>query len=436
MSESEDDRSGSSRRDAWKVWGGAIAIAALGFALTFQFVEPGPDPHVRLASGAADGAYHAFGERYREVLSESEIDLQVQESAGSVENVARLRAGDADIAFVQGGVLAGDAAGLVALGSLYYEPLWVFHRAGVEVSSLVDLRGLRVEIGPEGSGTRAVAIELLLANGVDVTNASLGGRSSGEAIDGLLAGEVDVVFLVSSSRAERIRDLMRREGREVRLLDFARHEAYERNFRYLRTVVVPRGMFDLGADLPDRDIHLVAPLATLLARADLHPALPPLILSAARRVHGPGDVFEDPDEFPSPSRVEAPLSVAADHWYRNGVSFLYRVLPFPLAALLDRLKIMLLPLLTLLLPLIRFAPPLYRWRIRSKIFRWYRVLRRIELAAKRGGTPEVLAKQARKLAEIEDEILRVKVPPSYMEELYNLRMHLRLVRRSVTRESA
>lgn len=423
----------SERREAWKVWGGAIAVALLGFAITFYFVKPGPDPYVRFASGAPGGAYDAFAQEYREALAKNEIELDVSSTAGSVENLAMLRAGSADVALVQGGVIGADTAGVMGLGSVYHEPLWLFCRQGVEIEFLSDLAGRVIEVGPEGSGTQSVARQLLAANGVTEDGATFHDHPSDDAVAALLSGSADAVFLVSSAETDRIRALMRQEGAAVRLFDFSRSAAYERNFRFLRTVTVPRGLFDLAADIPDRDIHLVAPMATIVARDDMHPALVPLILAAARTVHGSGGMFEDEHAFPSREAVDAPLSVAADRWYQNGVSFLYRVLPFPMAALLDRLKIMLLPLLTLLLPLIRVAPPLYRWRIRSKIFRWYRVLRRIELAIDREGKTGVSRRHAAKLAQIEAEILHVKVPPSYMEELYNLRMHLRLVRRSIAK---
>jgi hypothetical protein len=226
---------------------------------------------------------------------------------------------------------------------------------------------------------------------------------------------------------------MAEEGRAIRLFDVTRSLAYERNVRFLSAVPFTEGMYDLAANVPDRDRRLLAPTASLYATPDLHPAIVPLLIEAAREIHGRGDLFEETDEFPSPRQMEAPLAVAADQYFRSGPSFLYRVLPFGLAAAVDRLKIMLLPLLTLLLPLLKVAPPLYRWRIRSKIYRWYRVLRDVEARLKASDEEADVSGLLEELAVVEHEIDAVKVPPSYMEELYNLKMHLALIRQQAAR---
>jgi hypothetical protein len=299
------------------------------------------------------------------------------------------------------------------------------------VQHLSDLLGKRVQIGAEGSGTRSVATRLLRLNGVDESNTTLTGRSGAHAAADLSAGEIDAAFLVISPTSEVITQLMAEEGHSLRLLDMTRALAYERTFPSLSHVVLPEGGLDFLTNAPDRPIDLISPAATLVCTEDLHPAIVPLFILAAEAIHGGGDLLASPGTFPSPQRLDVPVAPAAHAYYSKGLSFLYRVFPFKLAATLDRLKIMLLPLLTLLFPLFKVAGPLYAWRIRRKIFRWYGVLRGVERRFETAKETTDLSGYIDELAGVEREINAVNVPASYMEELYNLRMHLALVQQKM-----
>jgi TRAP transporter TAXI family solute receptor len=422
-----------SGRDGLRVWLPVALLTLAGFLVAWQFVGPAPPDSVVLATGAEGGTYHALGQRLRAELQPYGLELILRPSAGSVENLERLLDGTADVAFVQGGTLPDAARGRVeGLASLYYEPLWVFHRTGLPVGRLSDLAGLRLHIGGPGSGTRAVSQTLLAANGVD---GPVSGLPAGAAVDALLAGELDAVFLVGAPTSAAVARLLEQDGGAVTLLDVTRTLAYERNFRFLRAVVLGRGAVDLARDLPDRDVHLLSPTAALLASSELHPALAPLFVEAARAALGPGGLFEETDEFPSPLGMDVEIAKNAAHHFKHGPSFLYRLLPFGVAAAVDRLKILLLPLLTLLLPLLKVAPPLYRWRIRSKIYRWYKVLRAMETRLASDPDGAAVAAMLTDLADTEREVLSVRVPPGYLEEYYNLRMHLERVTATVARRA-
>ncbi|MHC4845609.1 MAG: TAXI family TRAP transporter solute-binding subunit [Planctomycetota bacterium] len=425
-------------REGMKIGVIVTIIAVIGFVVTWQFVGPSVPDTITLATGSETGAYHAFGQRYREALEPYGIEVELRATAGSLENVELLASGEVDIAFVQGGTVPPHhLENVEGIASLYYEPLWVFVHAGGRMEKLGDLvgagpgieqfgdlAGKRVQIGGEGSGTRAVALELLEANGVNEENSELLGMPTGEAIDALLAGEIDAVCLVAGAGSGSVQRLMAAEGDAVTLFDVPRGLAYERTFRHLREVVLAEGVLDPANNVPDRDIHMMSPTAGLLTTEGLHEALAPLLIDSAREIHGKGDVFEKTNEFPAEGPLDVPLSLSAKRYFEKGPSFLYRVLPFAVAATLDRLMILLLPLLTLLFPLFKIAPPLYRWRIRSKIYRWYRVLYEVEHEMDDAADDADAAPFLQKLAEVEQEIHGVKVPPSYMEELYNLRMHL------------
>ncbi len=430
-------RRGGGFLEGLKVWLPGALLLGAGFYVAYLFVEPGPPSRVTLATGSEEGAYHAFGQRMAEIIVRSGVEVDLRPSVGSLENVRWLAAGEVDLAYVQGGTVTPETAErLRGVASLYHEPLWVFLRSGLRVEQLSELSGRRLAVGVEGSGTRAVAETLLWANGVGSDDAEWLPLGSDAAIDGLLAHAVDAAFFVGSARSSAITRLMTHEGTDVTLLDIQRTLAYSRLFRHLSPVRLGQGAFDLIGDIPNRDIHLVAPTAALLTTEDLHPALIPLFIEAAREVHGQGDLFEETDEFPSPHGMEVELAESAAQYYEKGPSFLYRVLPFQVAAIVDRLKILLLPLITLLFPLMKVLPPIYRWRIRSKVYRWYKDLWDVEDRLQHAADDDELQAQLRELDRVGREIYATKVPPSYMEELYNLRMHLERVQKKIGRTAA
>ena len=412
----------------------ALAVLLVGAALwlTYQFVEPAPPDRLVIASGSPEGAYHAFALELAREFATEDIELEVLETAGSVENVALLEAGDADVAFLQSGlVTAADHPDLEGLASLYFEPLWIFSTRTPRPERIADLKGLRVAIGPEGSGTRSVALELLAANGIAPDELTLEPTGDLAAARDLLAGRLDAAFAISSVDGAMVRALLGKDG--VTLMDFDRAAAYGRRYPYFTSLVLPAGVIDLARDIPSRDIALVAAAATLAAREDLHPALADLMMQAAGRVFARTTLFSRAERFPSPDFVDLPLSEEADRYYRYGIPFLQRYLPFWAANLIDRLKLLALPLLALLLPLSRLLPPAYRWTVRKKVFRWYEEVQRIDLRASDDPRPASLAACLEELSRIEDDAREVAVPLGYAHELYALRLHIDLLTQQIER---
>jgi TRAP transporter TAXI family solute receptor len=407
------------------------------------FVEAPPPKRIAIATGGKKGAYYQYALKYAEALKKEGLTLEVRETNGSVENLKLLgdHEGGVEVAIVQSGVAGPeDRHNFQALGSLYREPLWVFYRPreskdGMDdfgpITRLSQLRGRRIGVGPPGSGTNPIAMQLLEVNGV----VAAGGKPLGssklldisvtQAAKKLQKGELDAAFFVAALEADYIKDLL--NDSRVRLLSFSQHEAYQRRFRFLSEVTIPAGLVDLGQNLPKKDIALVAPTAMLVARKDLHPALVSLLLTTAIGIHGKGDELANPGEFPSPSYTDIPVSDDAKHFYKSGPPVLQRMLPFWLASLVDRLKVMLIPLIMLLMPLIRAAPPLVRWRTRRKIYLWYSVLREIDPMIVQGMSPQQIDTELARLRDIEHQVAFVEVPLSYMEEFYHLRLHLAMV---------
>lgn len=425
------------RRDVWRTFSPAIVIALTGFVIAWFFMAPAPPDHVTIAAGHRDGAYYKYCAQYAEQLAQRGVTLHVRETKGSVENYELLRRDDGvDIAIVQGGT-SPDATAireLEGIASVYLEPLWIFCHGNQELTDIRELRNRRIAIGPAGSGTRRMSEQILKANGLSVNDRSFkpDSRTGFEAAAALQKGELDVAFFVTTADAGYVRELMR--SPDVHLLNLRRQQAYAQLYPWLQPITLAQGVVDLHDDLPTHDVAMIAPSASLVASPDLHDAFIPLFLEAAEKVHGGGDMFVTPGAFPSARLVEPTLNASASDYLQHGPSLFHRYLPFWVASLISRTKILLVPLLTLLIPLVRVTPPIYRWRIRSRIYRWYEVLRRIdqELSEERSGRA-ILVHQA-ELSRIEMELQEIKVPLSYMEEFYNLRLHLDLVSRRVNEQ--
>lgn len=416
-----------SLRDALKVYVPIALLVAVGFVVAYRFVDPAPPTSLKMATGSPDGAYHAFGQRYREILARDGVILEIVPTAGSVENLRLLQADDGvDIAFVQGGVGDPDQSpNLVSLASVFYEPLWVFLRADGQPWKLSELAGKRVAIGSEGSGVQRLAIDLMAANGIGAdafTALAIGGQA---AVTALLAGEIDAAFFVTAN----VRPLMPLiDAPDLRLLNFVHADAYKLRFMNLASVTLPAAAIDLDGEVPPEDLTLLAPVASLVARDDLHPALTDLLLRAADEIHRPRALFNRPNEFPSANFIDYPLDSNARRYLASGPSFLRRYLPFRVAAMVERLWVMVLPLLTLAIPLARFAPPAYSWQVRRRIYRWYKHLRRIERRSDRAADAEARRALLGELEELQQRVGEVKVPLSYAEDLYHLRLHIMFVR--------
>jgi len=424
----------STNRSQFWVWLGLVTLCVVGLVATYiLFVEAPPPRKIVIASGAQDGAYHRFAELYAELLKKEGITLEVRTTQGSVENLKLLLDEDSDvtIAFLQTGIAdPANSDSLYALASLYREPLWVFYRGEETIDRLTQLKGKRIGIGADGSGTRSVTKQLLEANGIKADQAEFLPLTGTPAAEALEKNELDAAFFVAGIDAAYIQRLLK--SSEVRLCELAHATAYARQFRFLSTLTVHAGLVDLKQNIPARDTVLVAPAATLVAHRSLHPALITLLLKVATKVHRSGDLLASAGEFPSASFVDLPLSDDAERYFRVGPPVLQRVLPFWLASMLDRLKIMVIPLIMLLMPLMRIAPPLVRWQTRRKIYMWYAQLRKIDQKAIHGMSSDEARQSLTNLRTLEQQIAHVGVPLSYMEEYYNLRLHLNLVRTRVT----
>ena len=380
-------------RDLLATAGPFIVLTLALLAVAYWALDPAPPKRVVLATGSELGAYAEFGKRYARILKEYGVTVELRNTQGAADNLKLLRdpQSGVDIAFVQGGAdehlrQLDDDEPLVSLGSLFYEPVWLFYRSDAAqrrlnapvLSSVSQLTGWRVNIGPPGSGVPNLMAKLIDANALDAKAVTLARKPQTPAVIDLLAGDLDALVFASAPESLMVQMLLQTPG--IALFDFGQAEAYSRRFSYLTAVTLPRGVVDLARDLPPQDVRLVAPTATLVARADMHPALVQLFVQTARQIHGSPGWFQRKGDFPTAAGTEQPLSKEAQRFYASGTPLLQRYLPFWLANLVDRMWPVLVGIVAVLIPLSRTLPSVYEFRIRSRIFRWYARLRSVEQA--------------------------------------------------------
>jgi TRAP-type uncharacterized transport system substrate-binding protein len=419
-----------------------VLLFALALWGAFLLMRPQPPARVILLAGTEQGAYAEFGRRYAEELKRNGIEVELQATRGAAENLRMLRdpAQAGDVGFVQAG--SGDAVrdvdedtrghALVSLGGLFFEPVWLFYReqavlkAGrpVALTELSQLQGLRVNTGSHGSGAPNLFAKLLFANRIERSAIRESRLDPTPAVTAFLSGELDAIVFVSAPESPLVQMLLLTPG--AKLADFAQADAYTRRLPFLTALVLPRGVVDLARDIPPQDVHLIAPTAELLAREGTHPALIQLLVEAAQKIHGATGWFARAGQFPRSADTGWPLATEAQRVYRSGPPLLQRYLPFWLANMIDRMWVALASIIVVLIPVVRLVPPLYAFRIRSRVFRWYRRLREIEARSMDGSSPaaELLAE----LESLEGRVEKIAVPLSYMDELYSLKSHIDLVR--------
>lgn len=413
-------------KESGLIYGFGILLVAVATWFTFQFIEPAPPRSLTIATGSTDGAYRAFGMQLQARLALEGVGLQVIETDGSVDNLQRLETKQVDVAFMQSGLTDGQSnSQFESLGALYFEPVWIFTRQDLLISRLTDLVGMRVAVGGAGSGSRMVARKLLESNGLSETDVELSDDSGLNAVQALEGGAIDALIAVASISAPMIEALLR--SPQVRLTTLDRAPAYARREPWLTHLTLPEGVIDLKQNIPSKTIDLLAVNATLVATEDLHPALRDLLLQAADAVFSRSTVLSAIDEFPRAIGSEFPIAPAAERYYEFGAPFLQRYLPFWIANLVDRLKLLALPLLALLIPLFRMLPPAYRWSVRKKIYRWYDEVQSIDQSASDDSSVDNLLLCRRELLRIENEVREIEVPLSYAQELYVLRQHIELL---------
>lgn len=410
-------------------------IVVVGIGALYWVVRSAPPRTIVITAGPTDSTFRRYADRYAEELIKRGVSLKILPSQGSLENLERLKTGyeDVDVGFVQGGLVEGEPPkNLVSLGSVAYQPLLIFYRGSSKMVRLSELAGKKVAIGAIGSGTRMLSLALLQANGITPGGSTTLVDLDAEAAATALVGQqIDAVFLMGDSAPiATLRTLLRAEG--VQLFGVAQSDAYTRRFAYLNRIVFPEGGIDLGRNLPPENVVLIGPTVELIARKSLRPVLSDMLLEAAQKVHGRASILQKPKEFPAPLEHEFPISEDAKRFYKSGVGIAHQYIrSFWVASMVNRLIVVFVPAMLVLIPTIRFFPVAYRWSNQLRFYRCYRPLLQIEREAMSTLNSEERRDLLARLDEIEESVNRLRVPASFADQFYDLRVHIAFVRAHV-----
>ncbi|UJJ31305.1 TAXI family TRAP transporter solute-binding subunit [Halopseudomonas maritima] len=411
-----------------------VPLALLLVWLLFRFLDPAPPKVLVMTTGSESGSYHQFGLAMQQELAKQNLELQLRPSRGSLDNLQRLTdgSGEVQLGLIQSGteqlLAPAQRSQLMGLAALYHEPLWLFQRQDVNITQLSDLQDKRVAVGSEGSGTWAVLKGLFEQRQdgarLELLNNGLWRKmGSAAAADALLAGELDAAFLVLPADNRLVTRLA--ANPEVSLVNLAQADAYAARLHFLEALELPRGLLNITASMPPQDTKLLSPVAMLVGNQDFHPALTAVVLEAARKVLREGNLLDKPGRFPAGEPMGLELSKEADYYHRQGMPFLQRYLPFQVASAIDRYVVLIIPFIAIMFPLLKTMGPLYRWRVRARVYRWYEHLRRIDKLIYSGKIKQQYAEQIQGLKALESELNHVDVPLSYAHELYSLHLHVR-----------
>jgi TRAP-type uncharacterized transport system substrate-binding protein len=409
------------------VLSGLVGVVLLWFALDLW--RPLPSRSFVMAVDAQQGAYATFGEQYRAVLARDGVTLELRPSAGAEENLDLLRDPTSGVkaAFLLGGTVRDDAADdLVSLGTVFYEPLWLFTRGEAPPGSFPSLKGRRLSIGVPGSGSHAIGEALLRLLDLQPGDLEVLELPPVESAARIEAGTLDAVFITAAWEEPVVQRLLLAPG--IKLESFPRADAYVARYPFLTRLTLPMGVADLATNRPATDVTLIAFKATLVVRRDLHPALQYLLMHAALETHGRAGIFQRAAQFPAAEAMDLPLSNDARQFYQKGPSFLNRHLPFWMAEIVQRVLLMMVPLVGILYPLWSGLPRLFRWEMQHRIYRLYGELKWIERELQ-GSTDEVQREALlEQLGDLEERVLKMRLPNAFGAMGYNLRMHVRMLR--------
>ena len=397
------------------------------FYITIQFIQPPSKKEFTIASGSINGQYHKTALLYKEILEKQKVKVNIVTSNGSIDNLELLKDKKVDMAFVQNGIDYNQKdIQIRSLASTFYEPLWIFYKnEKYTMDYIVELTSRKISIGKEGSGSYDLASKILSDNKIDNTNSNILNYSTQEGKEKLLKGDLDAIFIVSSPNSPVIKELL--ENPNINLFSLKRAKAYSRKYSFLESIKLYEGTIDLYKNVPSENINLLATTASLAVRDDFSEELTRLVLKSIKEIHNKKNLFEAENQFPNIDNITIPVSEEAQRYFTYGDTWLEKIFPYWIASNLDRLKILIIPLLTLLIPLIKGGFPLYTWSVRSKIYRWYDELQALDLSLETLNDEDLKSKLL-EIEELKKEIKKeTKVPLSYMGEYYDLIMHTELI---------
>jgi len=413
----------------------AIVLASL--YVVYRLVDPLPPRHFAIAAGIAGTTYDEFARQYARVLARNGVELEVRNYAGAVEHFDVLRdaASGVEAAITTFGFTEPrDAETLYSLGGISDSAIFIFYRNAEPITQFAQFRGKRLSIGTPTTALRSLMLEVLKATGALDDSTRLVDLNYIEAIDALIAGEIDAAMFPLQVDDSLLQRTLAAPG--VRLMDVAQAEAVSKTVPGLKHVVLWRGLISLARDIPNSDINLLAVRTRVLVRKDLHPALQYLLLEAMRDVHwGPGP-FNRLGEFPAEQPNDLPLSPTAEAFYRSGSTFWQRYTSFWLTSLLNRIVFFVIPVVAMLIPVVGFAPRLFRSLFVRRIEQLHHALGNLERDFEHSSDMSRFSEYQTRIAEIESAVRSLKVARPFEVDLHRLRVHLRMVQEDISRMGA
>ncbi|MEX3928522.1 TAXI family TRAP transporter solute-binding subunit [Paraburkholderia sp. BR10936] len=416
-------------RRRFLIVGVIILLAAFGWVVAIV-AAPAFQRTIVMTSGADNGIYRGFADRYAPILKRAGIKLDIRSSSGAVENYERLRDPNSayEVGFIQSGTTnPKETDGLQTIAAVSYEPIWVFYRGDTTVDRLSQLRGKKISTGVPGSGLLNVAQVLLGYSGITSQNSTLLQMDAPAAYQGLESGQIDAAFYIGRPDAEMQKILL---NSDLKLMSFAQADALVQKFPSLSKIVLPRASTSVADDLPRTDVTLLAATALLVSKDTLHPALVYLLLDAAHSVHGGEDYFTPLGTFPNLKTEEFPLSDESVRYFKSGQPFLYRYLPFWLASVIERRLLILVPFAALLIGLLQALPRLLEARMKKRLVVWYREIKALEdeVWSNSEPSPSQIAQWSEEIENIDANASRIRIPYRYFQDVYALKQAIGVVR--------
>ena len=414
-----------------------ILAATMAVAwLAWAWLYPMPASQITFSAGLKDGAYYPLARQYADALQRHGVSVVLLESEGSAQNLQRLKADapEADVALVQGGfgwssqsTQTATISAVQTLANVGIEAVWIFSRQR-EFNSLLQLRGLRVAVGPEGSGHRVMAQLLTRQQRIKPEEIRFSPLSGMGAAEALARDEVVAVVMVASADAPAVGKLLRTPG--VHLAALQRTVAIAERNNFLEPRLLAQD--SLGPGTPPRDVTLLTTHTHLVVRTTLDSALKRAMTAAAMQVQGSSGPFHRAGDFPALRRSDFPTAPEARNVMGHGLGWLERALPFWWAQVVERLVIVCVPLAVVAWWLSLLIPAWLRWKLESRVTRWYGELKFIENDLAKNNLSDLdMSRLNGRLARMDKSISTLTLPRELAQRWYTLHQHVDFVRHRI-----
>ncbi|MEO0431245.1 MAG: TAXI family TRAP transporter solute-binding subunit [Cyanobacteria bacterium J06656_5] len=251
---------------------GLVAVVSVGVAIASitKLIHDQTRIHtVQLATGGPTGEYYAFGQAIAQVVetNEPKIRVEVVESPGSNQNMDDIHSHNVDLALVQNDTPV--QPNVRAVAQLYPEMFHLIAAKDANINTLTDLRGKRIALMPEGSGSYNLFWPLSQHYGLTQNDFQFRPMTATDAHLALQAGSVDALFRIIGLGNSSVTELLATS--QFKLVPIDQIGALQLTQPYLESTVIPKGSYDGGSPIPSQDLPVVAVSALLIANVDVNP---------------------------------------------------------------------------------------------------------------------------------------------------------------------